>query len=81
MSMIEQYFKRVEQEEDLKLPPRENLPASAMSAKLKQIIIVMTPKQRDVIYGVGGTTICLAKWTWRHVSYSFIWFSNPKDAE
>ncbi|CAH8353550.1 unnamed protein product [Eruca vesicaria subsp. sativa] len=30
-SMIEQYFKRVEEEEDLKLPPRKNLPASAMA--------------------------------------------------
>ncbi|KAL0692146.1 hypothetical protein Bca4012_059326 [Brassica carinata] len=29
--MVEQYFKRVEEEEDLKLPPRKNLPALAMA--------------------------------------------------
>jgi len=26
-SMVEQYFERVEREDDLKLPPRNNLPA------------------------------------------------------
>ncbi|CAH8354086.1 unnamed protein product [Eruca vesicaria subsp. sativa] len=29
--MVDQYFKRVEEEEDLKLPPRKNLPALAMA--------------------------------------------------
>ena len=29
--MVEQYFKRVEEEEDLKFPARKNLPALAMA--------------------------------------------------
>ena len=30
-NMVEKYFKRVEEEEDLKLPPRNNLPAFAIA--------------------------------------------------